>query len=181
MESGTMDYVAARYSHNSPLAKKLFGIDGVTRVFYGKDHISVAKQDEIDWSELKPQIYSTIVEYFTAGTPLFTDEPRPEDTEVKDGDSEVVIMIKEILETRVRPVVQEDGGDITYRDFDEKTGTVRLIMKGSCAGCPSSAVTLKNGIEKMLMHYIPEVKIVEATDFEGDIEVVEPTTVTPNS
>eukprot|EP01016_Furgasonia_blochmanni_P030513 TRINITY_DN3173_c0_g1_i5.p1 TRINITY_DN3173_c0_g1~~TRINITY_DN3173_c0_g1_i5.p1 ORF type:complete len:101 (+),score=32.51 TRINITY_DN3173_c0_g1_i5:65-367(+) len=96
------------------------------------------------------------------------DRPQAEDTKINEDDSEVVAMIKEIIETRVRPVVQDDGGDITFREFDEKTGIVRLYMKGSCSGCPSSGVTLKNGIEKMLTHYIPEVKSCEAEDYKGE-------------
>jgi len=122
---------------------------------------------------LKPQIYSAITEYFTDDKPLFTDEPQAEDTKVKEGDSEIVITIKEILETRVRPVVQEDGGDIVYQDFNEKTGTVTLQMRGSCSGCPSSSITLKHGIEKMLMHYIPEVRSVESLDHQQEQEIVD--------
>eukprot|EP00331_Platyophrya_macrostoma_P005564 CAMPEP_0176413922 /NCGR_PEP_ID=MMETSP0127-20121128/4965_1 /TAXON_ID=938130 /ORGANISM="Platyophrya macrostoma, Strain WH" /LENGTH=163 /DNA_ID=CAMNT_0017793751 /DNA_START=150 /DNA_END=641 /DNA_ORIENTATION=- len=163
-----MDFVAARYAHVSPLAKKLFGIDGVNRVFYGKDHIAVSKKEDLEWEVLKPQIYSVISEFFSSPQELFTDEPQPEDTTVKEGDSDVVITIKEIIDTRVRPVVQEDGGDITYRGFDPETGVVKVTMKGSCAGCPSSSVTLKQGIEKMLTHYVPEVNSVEAVDYDGE-------------
>jgi len=166
MENGTMDYAAARYTFNSPLARKLFAVDGVNRVFYGHDHISVGKKEDAEWNILKPEVFSTIQEHFQSEEALFTDEPPAEDTMIKDDDPPVIIAIKEILETRVRPLVQEDGGDIVYKEFDEKEGIVRIIMKGSCSGCPSSSITLKNGIERMLVHYVPEVKLVEAVDFE---------------
>eukprot|EP00357_Protocruzia_adherens_P023517 CAMPEP_0115019996 /NCGR_PEP_ID=MMETSP0216-20121206/29820_1 /TAXON_ID=223996 /ORGANISM="Protocruzia adherens, Strain Boccale" /LENGTH=195 /DNA_ID=CAMNT_0002391661 /DNA_START=119 /DNA_END=706 /DNA_ORIENTATION=- len=165
-DQSPMDFPAAKYSYISPLAKRLFAVDGVTRVFFGSTFITVAKHDEFDWEILKPMIFEVVTEHYASEQPLFTDEPQPEDTTVNDDDSEVVAMIKEILETRVRPFVQEDGGDITYRGFSEELGMVYLTMKGSCAGCPSSGVTLKNGIEKMLMHYIPEVQGVEAIDNE---------------
>eukprot|EP01015_Nassula_variabilis_P020064 TRINITY_DN3448_c0_g1_i9.p1 TRINITY_DN3448_c0_g1~~TRINITY_DN3448_c0_g1_i9.p1 ORF type:complete len:194 (+),score=45.04 TRINITY_DN3448_c0_g1_i9:65-646(+) len=167
MEEGTMDFVAARYAHVSPLAKKLFTIDGVTRVFFGRDFVSISKKEDADWNTLKPEIYSVMTDHFTNNLPLFTDQPESEDTKVKEDDSEVVALIKEIIDTRVRPVVQEDGGDITYEGFNEETGIVMLSMRGSCAGCPSSGITLKNGIERMLTHYIPEVTGVEAKDYEG--------------
>mmetsp|Transcript_21428 Transcript_21428/g.18534 ORF Transcript_21428/g.18534 Transcript_21428/m.18534 type:complete len:116 (-) Transcript_21428:368-715(-) len=105
MESGTMDYVAARYAHNSPLAKKLFAVDGVNRVFYGGDHISVGKTEDFEWNVLKPEVFSIIQDYFISKEPLFSDEPPREDTLVNEDDSEVVAMIKEILDTRVRPLV----------------------------------------------------------------------------
>lgn len=156
-DGGTMDFSHIRYSHVSPMARKLFGIEGVTRVFYGKDFISVTKEEELDWQFLKPEILAVITDHYTKGLPLFTEEPEAEDTKINENDSEAVAMIKEIIETRVRPFVQEDGGDITYLDFDEEEGLVTIEMKGSCAGCPSSAVTLKNGIEGMLKHYVSEV------------------------
>ncbi|KAL4506442.1 hypothetical protein ABPG72_000013 [Tetrahymena utriculariae] len=166
MTDGTsLDFIAARYAHVSPLAKKLFTIDGVNRVFYGKDYISISKKEEADWNELKPQIFSLITEQFTGTTPLFTDDPEREDTKIKDDDSEAVQMIKEIIDTRIRPLVQDDGGDVIYRNFDEPSGIVTLTMMGSCSGCPSSQVTLKQGIEKMIMHYVPEVNGVESVDY----------------
>ena len=112
---------------------------------------------------MKPEIFSSIIEHFTSGQSLFReprkDDEGPEDTRILETDSEVVAMIKELLDTRVRPAIQEDGGDLEYMGFDEDLGMVRLMLKGSCRGCSSSAVTLKSGVERMLMHYVPEVKV----------------------
>jgi Fe-S cluster biogenesis protein NfuA len=148
----------------SPLAAALFEVDGVARVFFGSDFISVTKADG-DWRHLKPPILGAIMEHFTREMPLFEDsnaaEPDGEENYSED-DVEVVEQIKELLDTRVRPAVANDGGDIIFRGYDGKTGIVSLYMRGSCAGCPSSAITLKNGIENMLRHYIPEVSAVEA-------------------
>jgi len=154
---------------NSPLARRLFGIDGVTRVFYGSDFVTVTKSEERDWGVLKPEIFAAIMDHYSSGDPLFAESEDGGDGEgdvdsstvILDTDSEVVAMIKELLDTRIRPAVQEDGGDIGYRGFDEQTGVVYLQMQGACDGCPSSSVTLKSGIENMLMHYIDEVKAVE--------------------
>ncbi|GAA6000685.1 Nfu1p [Rhodotorula paludigena] len=159
----THEFLDAGAAAASPLADRLFHLPDVKSVFFGPDFISVNKTEDGQWSELKPEIYSIIMEHFTAGRPLF-EEGRgggAEDTRILDTDSEVVAMIKELLETRVRPAIMEDGGDIEYRGFDEDSGVVQLSLKGSCRGCESSAVTLKSGIERMLMHYIPEVKEVE--------------------
>ncbi|PWY98924.1 HIRA-interacting protein 5 [Testicularia cyperi] len=165
MESGTFEFLDTRASMKSPLAKKLFNISGVVGVFYGPDFVTVSKDSAHQWSTLKPEIYSSIMEFFTAGHPLFTDPESSQgssDTVILDTDSEVVAMIKELLDTRVRPAIQEDGGDLEYRGFGEDTdGIVRVKLKGSCRGCDSSTVTLKSGIERMLKHYIPEVKAVE--------------------
>ena len=161
----TMDFSSIRFTHVSPLARRLFQIEGVTRVFFGKDFISVTKKEELDWAILKPEVLEVVTDHFTKGQPVFTeDAPISDDTVIKDDDSEAVAMIKEIIETRIRPFVQEDGGDVRYLDFNEDTGHVRLQMKGSCAGCPSSSVTLRNGIENMLKHYVPEVETIEAVD-----------------
>ena len=161
----TMDFSSIRFTHISPLARRLFQIDGVTRVFFGRDFISVTKKDELDWAVLKPEVLEVVTDHFTKGQPVLTeDAPIADDTVIKDDDSEAVAMIKEIIETRIRPFVQEDGGDVKYIDFNEETGHVRLQMKGSCAGCPSSSVTLRNGIENMLKHYVPEVESIEAID-----------------
>ncbi|KDN45100.1 HIRA-interacting protein 5 [Tilletiaria anomala UBC 951] len=165
MESGSAEFLDNRSAMSSPLAKQLFQIPGVSSVFYGPDFVTVSKASDVQWSTLKPEIYSRIMEFFTAGHPLFTDANSAHgssDTLILDTDSETVAMIKELLDTRVRPAIQEDGGDIEYRGFGEDTdGIVRLMLKGSCRGCDSSTVTLKNGIERMLTHYIPEVKGVE--------------------
>lgn len=164
--SGTHEFITAGEASKSPLADKLFNLPGVASLFFGPDFISVNKESPVSWSDLKPEIYSIIMENFTTGTPLFReglggDGEGPEDTRILDSDSEVVAMLKELLDTRVRPTIQQDGGDIEYKGFDEENGKVFLSLKGSCRGCASSAGTLKMGIERMLMHYIPEVKEVE--------------------
>jgi Fe-S cluster biogenesis protein NfuA len=148
----------------SPLAAALFEIDEVARVFFGSDFISVTKS-EGDWRHLKPPILGAIMEHFTRELPLFessAEEPADEEENYSEEDAEVVGQIKELLDTRVRPAVANDGGDIIFRGFDGKTGIVSLYLRGSCAGCPSSVITLKNGIENMLRHYVPEVSAVEA-------------------
>ncbi|GAA6064725.1 hypothetical protein JCM10212_005848 [Sporobolomyces blumeae] len=161
--SSTHEFLDAGSASASPLADRLFHLPDVRSVFFGPDFISVNKSEAGSWVDLKPEIYSIIMEHFTAGRPLFNEgqESTNEDTRILDTDSEVVAMIKELLETRVRPAIMEDGGDIEYRGFNEDSGVVQLSLKGSCRGCESSAVTLKSGIERMLMHYIPEVKEVE--------------------
>lgn len=140
---------------------------------YGHDYISVGKRELIDWQEIKPLVVDTICDHFTKNIELFEEKPEPEviymclnnqDTQVNEDDSETIALIKEIISSRIRPVVQEDGGDIQFIKFDEESGIVYLAMKGSCSGCPSSSVTLKNGIEKMLIHYVAEVKGVEEVE-----------------
>jgi Fe-S cluster biogenesis protein NfuA len=160
----TYDFASIRDTGSSPLARKLFEINGITRVFYGKDYISVGKKELIEWNEIRPLVVDIICDFFTKNLEIFDEKPEPEDTKITDTDSETVALIKEIISTRIRPVVQEDGGDIKFINFDTESGTVYLAMKGSCSGCPSSGVTLKNGIEKMLVHYVAEVKTVEAVD-----------------
>ncbi|CAO1638059.1 unnamed protein product [Parajaminaea phylloscopi] len=164
MESGTAEFLDTRDAMRSPLAKQLFQLEGVKSVFFGPDFVTVSKVGEVSWGTLKPEIYSSLMEHFTAGRQLFTEDGDhgSSDTTILDTDSETVAMIKELLDTRVRPAIQEDGGDIEYRGFGEDTdGLVRVKLKGSCRGCDSSSVTLKSGIERMLMHYIPEVQGVE--------------------
>ena len=152
-----------RSTSASPLARQLFQINGVTRVFFGRDFISVTKADNDDWKLLKPEILSVITQHYTRGQPLFLENfEEPEDTKILDTDGDQVAQIKEIIQTRIRPFVQEDGGDLQYISFE--SGVVLVKMKGSCAGCPSSAVTLKSGIENMLKHYVPEVVEVQATE-----------------
>lgn len=164
--NGTYEILDARSSLVSPLAVKLMGIEGVTSVFFGPDFVTVSKDDTQPWNLLKPEIFAILMEHFTSGKALFNAdnqdlEDGPQDTKILDTDSEVVAMIKELLDTRVRPAIQEDGGDIEYKGFSEDTGIVSLRLKGSCRGCSSSSVTLKSGIERMLQHYIPEVQSVE--------------------
>jgi len=166
MSTGTAEFLDARNALASPLAIRLMGIQGVTAVFYGPDFVTVSKDSENTWAVLKPEIYSTLMEHFTSGVPLFRSEEErlnagPQDTRILETDSETVAMIKELLDTRIRPAIMEDGGDIEYRGFEEADGIVKVKLKGSCRGCSSSTVTLKNGIERMLMHYIPEVKGIE--------------------
>ena len=178
MSNGTAEFLDTRSSMTSPLAKTLFGIKGVKGVFYGPDFVTVSKDSESHWNLLKPEIYASIMEFFSSEQELFPDpnsQQGASDTVILDTDSETVAMIKELLETRVRPAIQEDGGDIEYRGFGEETdGIVRLKLKGSCRGCDSSTVTLKTGIERMLMHYIPEVKAVEQVlDPEEEVQLAE--------
>ena len=163
-EGAVADFPDRGAAQRSPLAAALFEIDDISRVFFGSDVISVSKSGG-DWRHLKPPILGAIMEHFTREVPLFEsspgDEPGPQET-YSEEDAEVVEQIKELLDTRVRPAVAADGGDIIFRGYDSKTGIVSLHMRGSCAGCPSSVLTLKNGIENMLRHYIPEVSAVEA-------------------
>ncbi|KAF0978782.1 hypothetical protein FDP41_001852 [Naegleria fowleri] len=146
----------------SPLAKLLFKIDGVKGVFLSRDFVTVTIDDPSMWSHVKLEVFSTLNNFFENGGTVLNREAKPnEDTMIQEGDDEVIIAIKEILETRIRPMVQEDGGDIVFSRFDDETGTVYVKLQGSCASCPSSTETLKNGIENMLMHYVAEVERVE--------------------
>ncbi len=159
MESGTADFRDAETAAGqSPLAKRLFEIAGITGVFFGADFVTITKDESKEWYLLKPSILGVIMEHFTAGRPVLS-APR-EDTGPSEDDDEIVVQIKELLDTRVRPFVAQDGGDIVYHGFEE--GVVFLTMQGACAGCPSSTATLKLGIENMLRHYIPEVVEVRA-------------------
>ena len=156
------DFPDAEGAGRSPLAARLFAIPDVARVFFGADFISVTKK-EGEWKHLKPAILAAIMEHFTRELPLFESDTAPEAEPVYEGEeAEIVAQIKELLDTRVRPAVANDGGDIIFKGFDGGSGTVFLHLRGSCAGCPSSTMTLRNGIENMLRHYIPEVSAVEA-------------------
>jgi len=163
-EASVADFPDAASAERSPLAQALFTINDVKRVFFGSDFISVTKSDASDWRHLKPSILGAIMEHFTRGLPLIegTSEEKTPDENYSEDDAEIVSQIKELLDTRVRPAVANDGGDIVFRHYDGSSGIVSLHMRGSCAGCPSSTMTLKNGIENMLRHYIPEVTAVEA-------------------
>jgi Fe-S cluster biogenesis protein NfuA len=160
-EGGVADFPSAEQGARSPLAKALFAIPEVSRVFFGSDFISVTKHDG-DWKHLKPAILGAVMEHFTRGLPLMEGGADEAEETYSEEDSEVVSQIKELIETRVRPAVAADGGDIIFRGFDGDSGIVSLQLQGSCAGCPSSTMTLKNGIENMLRHYVPEVTAVEA-------------------
>ncbi|KAJ7515790.1 hypothetical protein O6H91_22G027900 [Diphasiastrum complanatum] len=171
MEVGSSDFPNARVAMTSPLANALFSTDGVTRVLFGSNFVTVTKSDDVSWDILKPDIFAAIMDFYSSGKPLFKDVATSTDTAIQEDDDETVAMIKELLETRIRPAVQDDGGDIEYREYNADTGIVKLKMQGACSGCPSSAVTLKTGIENMLMHYIPEVKgVEEAHDSDLDEE-----------
>lgn len=162
LEDGTADFRSADDAAGiSPLAERLFRIDDVTGVFLGADFISVSKNDSAEWPLLKPAILGVIMEHFTAGHAVMAKGATgAEEESYDDEDAEVVSQIKELLETRVRPVVAQDGGDIVFHGFDK--GIVLLHMRGACGSCPSATMTLKNGIENMLRHYVPEVREVRA-------------------
>lgn len=160
---GTADFRDAEAAKRSPLAERLFQVEGVEGVFLGADFISVTKPEDKEWYLLKPAILGIIMEHFTAARPVLLEEAAGGAPEEEAGeDSEVVTQIKELLDTRVRPAVAQDGGDIVFRGFEQ--GVVMLTMQGACQGCPSSTATLKMGIENMLRHYIPEVVEVRAVD-----------------
>jgi Fe-S cluster biogenesis protein NfuA len=154
------DFPSAESAERSPLAKALFQTPEVARVFFGSDFISITKR-EGDWKHLKPALLGTIMEHFTQGLPLM-EGTADEDEGLEEGDPDIVHQIKYMIDTKVRPAVAQDGGDIIFKKFDSETGIVSLHLQGSCAGCPSSVRTLKNGIENMLRHYFPEVTAVEA-------------------
>ncbi|MBM86387.1 MAG: NifU family protein [Rhodospirillaceae bacterium] len=157
------DFRSESEAAKSPLAQALFNVDGVVGVFLSDDFITVGKSDDKDWHLLKPGILGVIMEHFTAGRPVILSEAFDGDGDgINEDDDEVVAQIKELLYTRVRPAVAQDGGDIVFEGFDD--GVVTLQMRGACAGCPSSTATLKMGIENMLRHYIPEVREVRAAE-----------------
>jgi Fe-S cluster biogenesis protein NfuA len=155
LESGSADFADPGAAARSPLAERLFQVEGVRRVFLGQDFISVTKAPEKEWFVLKPAILGVVMEHFIAGKPVLLAETAEDAATAEGPDGEIVAQIKELLDTRVRPAVAQDGGDITFRSFEN--GVVYLHMQGACAGCPSSTATLKMGIENMLRHYIPEV------------------------
>lgn len=162
MESGTANFTTSEEAQRSPLASRIFGIDGVTGVFLGSDFVTVTKDLDLEWHALKPAILGVIMEHFTSGRPVIeAGAAAVAEGEGEGEDDEVVAQIKELIETRVRPAVAQDGGDIVFRGFED--GIVYLHMQGSCSGCPSSTATLKAGIENMLRHYVPEVVEVRAS------------------
>ncbi|HVZ70322.1 MAG TPA: NifU family protein [Rhizomicrobium sp.] len=162
-EGNVADFPDKASAARSPLAAALFEVPDVSRVFFGSDFISVTKAGG-DWKHLKPAVLGAIMDHFTRGLPLI-DKPADEaasDAAYNAGDEEIVTQIKELLDTRVRPAVAQDGGDIIFKGYDGSSGVVFLHLQGACAGCPSSTMTLRNGIENMLRHYVPEVNAVEA-------------------
>ncbi|MEO0883482.1 MAG: NifU family protein [Pseudomonadota bacterium] len=162
---GPFDYPNVETAGASPLAQALFELEGVTRVFLGSDFISIAKDPQVEWVHLRPSVLAAIMDHYTAGLPVVegTEDDTLEDDVVYEGEAaEIVAEIKELIETRVRPAVAADGGDIVFHRFEPETGVVHLSMRGACAGCPASSYTLKQGIENMLRAYVPEVTSVEA-------------------
>ena len=159
MGAGTADFASAAATESSPLAAAIFNLPGVGRVFLGGDFISVTKTDATSWQALKPQVLGAIMEHFVAGRPVIEGGDEAADEDFSPDDEEIVAQIKELLDTRVRPAVAGDGGDIIFRGY--RDGIVRLHMQGACSGCPSSSATLRHGIENMLRHYVPEVQRVE--------------------
>ncbi|KAF1989047.1 NifU-related protein [Aulographum hederae CBS 113979] len=188
ISSPFLEYLSPRSTlqppHPSPLAAQLLAVDGVTSIFFGVDYITITKEAGVPWPHIKPEVFSLVTEAVTSGQPIVnTIEGKGEDGDqgmeqdsltYDENDTEVVSMIKELLETRIRPAIQEDGGDIEFRGFHPENGMVLLKLRGACRTCDSSTVTLKNGIESMLMHYIEEVKGVEQVlDQEEEIAMTE--------
>ena len=161
LELGTADFPSAEAAAKSPLAKRIFAAGGVTGVFFGTDFVTVTKAEDVDWPHIKPQILGAIMEHYQSGAPVIEGEASTGGghAEHTGEDGDIVKQIKELLDTRVRPAVVQDGGDITFHGFKE--GVVFLNMKGSCAGCPSSTATLKHGIENLLRHFVPGVEAVQ--------------------
>lgn len=162
-DAGTIDFIDAdAVVGRSVLADALFALPGVARVFLGNDFVSVTKADSADWEELRPLVLSALMDHFVAGLPVVAEGVAVHEDEIAPEDAEIVVQIKELLDTRVRPAVAGDGGDIVFRGY--RNGIVRLTMQGACSGCPSSRATLKHGVENMLKHYVPEVVSVEQVD-----------------
>ena len=157
LETGTADFPNSESAQKSPLARRVFDVSGVTGVFFGTDFVTVTKDDAVDWNHIKPAILGAIMEHFQSGALVMegADTAGGGHAAHSGPDEDIVNQIKELLDTRVRPAVAQDGGDITFHGFDR--GVVYLHMQGACAGCPSSTLTLKMGIENLLRHYIPEV------------------------
>ncbi len=166
-EGAVADFPTRESAGRSPLARALFDIPDVARVFFGSDFISVTKRSG-DWKQMKAPVLGAIMDHFTRGLPVIEGpsneigDGADDSAQYGEADPEIVAQIKELIDTRVRPAVAQDGGDIIYKGFDGSSGIVFLHLQGSCAGCPSSTMTLKNGIENMLRHYVPEVVAVEA-------------------
>jgi len=165
MEKGTAFFQNQSSTSNSPLAKRLFSVENVNGVFFGSDFITITKAENSDWQILKPHILGAITDHYNSNEEVIVDLEKNENEKINhkdDNDSDVVKQIKELIETKVRPAVAMDGGDIIYGGFEE--GIVYLHMQGACSGCPSSTATLKAGIENMLKHYVPEVKEVRPVE-----------------
>jgi NFU1 iron-sulfur cluster scaffold homolog, mitochondrial len=170
----TIEFLSSSPSVPSPLARHIIAIPGVRSVMFSPDFLTVEKDEEAQWSHIKPEIFALTMEHLLSGEPLLTEAVAERtDTAIQEGDSEIVQMIKELLETRIRPAIMEDGGDIEFRGFSQD-GEVLLKLRGACRTCDSSVVTLKNGIEAMMRHYIPEVQSVrQVMDGEEEIALKE--------
>jgi len=165
-KGNTMDFPKVSDASISPLAKLIFRIEGIRSVFFGGDFITVTKQEEAEWGVLKPEIFAVIMDFFASGLPIVHERKDNAVTQIDEEDDEVVAMIKELLDSRIRPTVQEDGGDILFIGYQD--GIVKLKLQGSCSTCSSSIITLKNGVQNMLQFYIPEVISVEQVKDEAD-------------
>jgi Fe-S cluster biogenesis protein NfuA len=164
LPDGSREFTSIAEAADSPLAAALFRLDGVTRVYFGDVFLTVTKDPDQLWAHLKAPILAEIMDHFTSGAPLIVGEAALADEEVYEGETaEIVAEIKQLIDTRIRPAVAQDGGDILFARFEPATGTVFLNMRGACSGCPSSAATLKSGVENLLRHYVPEVTRVEQT------------------
>lgn len=159
MAEGTASYILGQPCDNSPLARRLLETEGLKGVFFGSDFITITKEIGQDWNLLKPSILGILMDHFVANLPVVTDMSI-ESAAYEGSDNPLVIQIRELLDTRIRPAVAQDGGDIVFHSFED--GIVYLKMQGACSGCPSSTATLKSGIENMLRHYVPEVQEVRA-------------------
>jgi len=159
MPKGTASYVVGQPCDNSPLARRLMEIEGITGVFFGSDFVTITREPTQAWHLLKPPVLGVLMEHFVANLPVVTDEGVPS-APAYDTSDPLVFQIRELLDTRIRPAVAQDGGDIVFHSFED--GIVYLKMQGACSGCPSSTATLKSGIENMLKHYVPEVMEVRA-------------------
>jgi Fe-S cluster biogenesis protein NfuA len=159
---GTADFASPEVAARSPLATRIFALGGVARVFLGGDFVTVTQTGDAGWAQLRPQVLGAIMDHFMAGLPVLDSDGDAEDEEFDAADAEIVDQIKELLDTRVRPAVAGDGGDIVFRGY--RDGVVRLHLQGACSGCPSSRATLKHGVENMLRHYVPEVTSVEQVE-----------------
>jgi NFU1 iron-sulfur cluster scaffold homolog, mitochondrial len=166
LEGGSREFMTPEQARVSPLAEALFAIDGVTGLFFGSDFITVRRDPaaKIIWAQMKAPILAAIMDHFTSGAALLREAEAAKTEVVYDGElGQIVSEIKDLLETRVRPAVAQDGGDIEFDSFDMDSGTLYLNMRGACSGCPSSTATLKQGVASLMAHYVPEVKHVEAT------------------
>jgi len=158
MGQGTLEITSQESASQSPLAESLFKIDGVRSIFLGKDFVTVTKDDEKSWSVMKPPVLTTLMEHFTSNMPVMAAVSEHNVSPTTENEDPIVTKIRDLLDHKIRPAVAQDGGDITFQSFED--GVVYLNLKGSCAGCPSSSMTLKAGVENMLRHYVPEVREV---------------------